>query len=87
MDKITHGAITVTGAFAGDTVLQQSANRICIARPYSGDVQALDLVSLAPVAIAKTGGEPLDLAIIGDEVVARAWKTGDVIRGKLERLS
>jgi hypothetical protein len=85
MDKITHGAVVMTGAFAGDMVLQAEYDRICVARPFSGDVQALDLVSLDAVAVAKTGGEPLDLAVIGDEVVARALKTGDVLRGRLEK--
>jgi hypothetical protein len=73
----------MTGAFVGNMVLQTDHGRICVARPFSGDVLGLDHVSLEPVARAVTGGDPLHLAIVGDEVISRSWKTGDLIRGKL----
>ena len=57
-----------------------------VARPFSGDVVGIDAATLKIRRSAKLGREPLELAALpGGEVVARDWKTGDVLHGKLKR--
>lgn len=70
-------------SWAGDFVLQPERKRICIARPFAGDVVAVDWDTLAPVAVAPTGGNPGFLAAFGDRIVARDWRTGETLRATL----
>jgi hypothetical protein len=67
----------------GDCVLQPEQKRVCIARPSESDVIAVDWDTLAPVAVAKTGGKPAYLAAFGDLIIARDWLTGAVLQGVL----
>lgn len=69
--------------WVGDLVLQPEQKRICIARPSEGDVIAVDWDTLAPVAVAKTGGKPAYLAAFGDRIIARDWLTGETLRASL----
>lgn len=70
-------------SWAGDFVLQPERKRVCIARPFEGDVIAVDWERLAPVAVAKTGGKPAYLAAFGDLIIARDWRTGETLRATL----
>jgi hypothetical protein len=70
-------------SWVGDFVVQPEQKRVCIARPFAGDVVAVDWETLAPVAVAKTGGEPAYLAAFGDLIVARDWRTGETLRATL----
>jgi hypothetical protein len=57
-----------------------------VARPFNADVVAIDLASLRIRSSAKVGRQPLEaVALAGGEIVARDWKTGDLLRGALER--
>ena len=57
-----------------------------VARPFSGDVVSLDPSTLKIKQTAKVGGQPLEAAALPDgDVMARDWKTGDVLRGSLRR--
>ena len=79
-------AFSGTQQFAGEFSFAPDENLCVVARPYSGDVVALDTSSLRKKQSAKLGGQPLEVAAIGGgEIVARDWKTGQLQRGKLER--
>lgn len=78
------GSASGTGQFIGDFAFTPEADLCVVARPFSGDVVGLDLRTLAIKRSAPVGREPLQVAAIsGDEVVARAWKTGELLRGTL----
>jgi hypothetical protein len=80
------GSAGGTQAFAGGFAFDAGETRCVVARPFSGDVIALDPASLGTQARCKTGGQPLIAMSFSDgEVVARDWKTGDLLRGALKR--
>ena len=57
-----------------------------VARPFSGDVVSLDPSTLRIRHVANVGRQPLEaVALPGGEVVARDWKTGDLLRDSLRR--
>ena len=72
--------------FAGRMVLQPDLNRLCVSRPFSGDVVAVDARTLDIVATARTGGQPLSLAVVDDLAIVRTWKTGELRRATLRAL-
>jgi hypothetical protein len=54
--------------------------------PFSGDVVGIDAVTLKIKRVVKLGRQPLEvMALPHGEVMARDWKTGEVLHGKLER--
>jgi hypothetical protein len=56
-----------------------------VARPFSGDVVKLDR-NLKVKRRASLGRQPLEaVALPGDAVVARDWKSGDLLQGSLKR--
>ncbi len=61
------------------------ADSIClVARPYSGDVIALDCATMTQTHRAALGRQPLDAALLADDkVIALDWKTGDFVSGSL----
>jgi hypothetical protein len=72
--------------FIGDFSFAPDEDSCVVARPFSGDVVGIDSVTLKIKRAAKLGRQPLEvIALPRGEVVARDWKTGDVLRGKLER--
>jgi hypothetical protein len=59
-----------------------------VARPFSADVVGVDVATLKITQSAKLGRQPLELVALPDgEVIARDWKTGDLLRGRLKRRS
>ena len=73
-----------TQQFIGDYSFAPDEDICVVARPFSGDVVGIDAATLKIKRSAKLGRQPLELAALGrGEVVARDWKTGDVLRGKL----
>ena len=57
-----------------------------VARPFRGDVVGIDAATLKIKRSARLGRQPLEVAAVQQgDVVARDWKTGDLLRGKLER--
>jgi hypothetical protein len=68
------------GSFVADEA------RCVVARPYSGDVIEIASSTLTTKRRAKLGRQPLEaVALPGGKVVARDWKTGDVLHGTLAR--
>jgi hypothetical protein len=76
-----------TAQFIGDWDFTPDGGRCVVGRPFSGDVVALDASSLQVVERAQLGQEPLVAVLLSDgRVLARDWKTGNLLRGKARRL-
>lgn len=72
--------------FIGDFSFAPDAELCAVARPFSGDIVGLDMVTFKIECAAKLRRQPLDVAALaGGEVIARDWKTGAFSRGRLER--
>jgi hypothetical protein len=81
--KRLQGAEAGTNQFIGDFTFSPDGT-CCVARPYSGDVVAVD-ERLTIRKSAKLGRQPLEaIELPGGDVIARDWKTGDVLRGRME---
>jgi hypothetical protein len=79
-------AMTGTGQFIGRFAFNADETLCVIARPYSGDVIALDPRTLRLRFRARTGAQPLEAMALPDRsVVARDWKTGTLLRADLRR--
>jgi len=79
-------AFTGTQQFIGDFCFAPDQALCAVARPFNGDVVAVDLASLRIKSSAKLGRQPLEaVALPGGKIVARDWKTGDLLLGSLER--
>lgn len=77
------GAAAGTGQFIGHCSFSPDG-LCCVARPYSGDVIAVDQ-RLRVRKAARLGSQPLDaMELPGGDVVARDWKTGGLLRGRLD---
>jgi hypothetical protein len=80
--KRLQSAMAGTGQFIGGFSFSADGT-CCVARPHSGDVVALD----ERVKIrkrAKLGRQPQEaIELPGGEVIARDWKTGDLLRGRM----
>jgi len=71
--------------FIGDFAFDLSESLCAVARPFSGDVVKLDPATLSVAGAARTGGQPLQLAVLSDgRVYARDWKTGELLAGKFD---
>lgn len=85
LDKILlQGADQGTRQFIGGWGFTPDESLCAVARPFSGDVIALGCDRFAVTHRAETGGQPIDVGILADgRVIARDWKTGDLLRGTL----
>jgi len=73
-----------TQQFVGGMSFPAHEDICVVARPFSGDVVALDRRTLKRRSSARLGAQPLHVAALADgEVVARDWKTGALLRGRL----
>lgn len=73
-------------AFIGGFDFNRDESLCAVARPFSGDVVALDTQTFKVTGRARTGRQPLDVALWSDgRVFARDWKTGDLLQGTLEQ--
>jgi len=72
------------GQFFGDYSF--SADGTCwVARPYSGDVIELN-ERLGTERVSKLGRQPHEaIALPNGDIVARDWKTGDLLTGRMTR--
>ena len=78
-------AAAATGQFVGDYSFSADGT-CCISRPYSGDVVVVD-ERLKVQRTAATGRQPLEAVELPDgSVIARDWKTGDLVRGTMQPL-
>lgn len=58
--------------------------RVCfVPRPFSGDVVVLDIESFAVTEQITLGRQPLEAVRLGNELVARDWKSRDLLRVEL----
>jgi hypothetical protein len=81
-------AAAATQLFIGGLSFAPVQGMCLVARPYSHDVVALDMSSLRIRGTATLGREPIEAALLSSgEVVARDWKTGDLLRGRFESRS
>ena len=71
--------------FIGALAFLPGGDECLVARPFSGDVLAIDSQSLKATRAARVGREPLTAIMSREgEVIARDWKTGDVLRARLK---
>jgi hypothetical protein len=66
----------------------QRDERLClVARTFAGDALAVDADRFTVTHRAELGGQPLEAVLAQDDrVIARDWKTGRLLEGKLTRL-
>jgi len=75
-----------TQQFIGDFSFLPDADICAVARPFSGDVVGIDTRTLRIKSSTKLGRQPLEVAGLHDgRIIARDWKTGDLLRGELDR--
>jgi hypothetical protein len=75
-----------TQQFIGDFSFVPGQGLCAVARPFSGDIVGIDVRTLKIKRSVSFGRQPLEVvALPSGEVIARDWKTGDLLRGKLER--
>jgi hypothetical protein len=75
---------TATGAaqFIGEFEFNKDESLCAVARPFSGDVIALDILTFEIRYCCKTGGQPLKAVLLKDgRVFARDWKIGALLKG------
>jgi len=75
-----------TQQFIGDYSFAPDEETCVVARPFGGDAVGIDAATLKIKRSVKLGRQPLELvALPRGEIVARDWKTGDPLRGRLKR--
>jgi len=75
-----------TSQFIGDWSFNGDESLCLVARPFSGDVVAISMEDLKTKYVAKTGQQPLEAVLLGDEtVIGRDWQTGALLKGALKR--
>jgi len=73
-----------TQQFVGEFAFAPDQPLCVVARPFSGDVIGVDVRTLERRGGANLGREPMEVAVLaGGQIVARDWKTGDLLRGEL----
>jgi hypothetical protein len=73
-----------TAQFVGAFAFDRSEALCAVARPFSGDVVALDTRTFELTHVAPLGRQPLEAALLADgRVFARDWMTGDLLTGRL----
>jgi hypothetical protein len=84
--KRLQSAARGTGQFVGGYSFSADGS-CCVARPYSGDVVAVD-ERLKIRKTAQMGRQPYEaVELPSGEVIARDWKTGDLLGGRMEPVS
>jgi hypothetical protein len=77
-----------TGQFIGRFWLDAEETTCVVARPFMRDVVALDTDTLRMRSRCSLDGQPLEAVGLADGlVVARDWKSGRLLRGRLHRVS
>lgn len=84
--KRLQSAVAGTWQFIGGYSFSADGS-CCVARPYSGDVVAVD-ERLKIRKSVKLGRQPLEaIELPNGHVIVRDWKTGDLLRGQMEPVS
>lgn len=88
----TDGSIRLQSAavgcqqFIGSFGFNSDESLCVVARPFSGDIIALDTAKFKITHSCKLGREPLQVALLSDGTVySRDWKTGDLLKGNLKK--
>lgn len=68
-----------SGMFVGRPWLARDETALVLPRPGSGDVVAIDPESLQVIKTWRTGQQPLAAALVMGDLVARNWKSGDLL--------
>jgi hypothetical protein len=72
--------------FIGNWSFTTDEKLCAVARPFSGDVALIDTKNFKIKERCATGGQPLECALLDDgRIIARDWKTGDLLQGKRKR--
>lgn len=72
--------------FIGNYSFNLDEKLCAVARPFSGDVVALDTHRFKITHYSKLGKQPLEVCLLSNGLVySRDWKTGDLLKGKLKR--
>ena len=72
--------------FIGDFTFNHDESLCAVARPFSGDVVALNTKRFKVTHTCKLGQQPLCAAILADGTVyGRDWKTGAMLKGQLRK--
>ena len=73
-----------TRLFTGDLWMPPDEGFAVIPRPFSADIAIIDPVTLTLDRTVPTSGQPLVAAVLDDSrIIARDWKTGDLLRADL----
>ncbi len=83
LQEAPHG----TQQFIGNYFFSPDEQHCVVARPLSSDVVSIDPATLKVIGRAALGKQPLDVGLFQDDhIVARDWKTGTWLHGKLDRV-
>jgi hypothetical protein len=76
-----------TTQFIGNAWFNRGETMCVVARPFSGDVIVVDPDNLKTRFRCQTGQQPLQAVALADgQVVARDWKTGELLQGQLRKV-
>jgi hypothetical protein len=72
--------------FVGDFAFNKDESLCAVARPFSGDVVALDTDRFRITHRCELGEQPLTVAVLSDgRIYCRDWKTGKLLNGTLKK--
>ena len=75
-----------TMQFIGDYAFNKYEALCAVARPFSGDVVALDTKRFKITHHSKLGKQPLEVCLLNNGIVySRDWKTGELLKGKIKK--
>jgi hypothetical protein len=83
---LLQGASAGCRQFIGAYSFTQDESLCAVARPFSGDVIALNMKKFKITHACNLGRQPLHVAVLEDGTVyGRDWKTGTLLQGHLKR--
>lgn len=84
--RLQGGVLGCSGQFIGAFAFNADETLCVVARPFSGDVVALDTTRFRVTHTCNLGHQPLRVALLSDGTVwARDWKTGKLLKGSLKK--
>ena len=77
---------TGTAQFIGRWSLDEEQSLCIVPRPFSGDVVAISTDTMKTLYVGKLTKQPLEaVALMDGKLIARDWKTGQLLKGVLQR--
>lgn len=76
MQEVEQGAAQILQLFVGNFCLHDEERCCSVAQPYANAVTTVDTASLRTLHVTPFDFQPLDVAVVGETVYARDWKTG-----------